>query len=207
MTNSTVAGLPAGVFISSSESTEAIASGLQILKDLLPDKDDCFFSRGSKTGPAAFMTDDSDAERNAISKVWPYARRLKCIFHVKQACWRWLLSKKAMVKKEDRPDLLKPLSRKNTLNIFIFHHEQQCSFSQFIVVSYMMYHTKLVKNEFVLVCQEYRLKRVQNWKYPAAFGRAVLPSHGLKDQTPYSSDVTRLYACIVLSQTQVVHMT
>jgi hypothetical protein len=42
--------------------------------------------------PATFMTDDSDAERSAVSHVFPKSRRLLCHFHVMQVNLIGLLS-------------------------------------------------------------------------------------------------------------------
>ena len=46
------------------------------------------------------MTDDCQAERNALSAVWPEARLLLCTFHVLQAVWRWLHNGKHGIDKQ-----------------------------------------------------------------------------------------------------------
>lgn len=56
--------------------------------------------------PKMFLTDDSDAEREALSCIFPNARVLFCAFHILQALWRWLLDKKHDVHKDDAPKLL-----------------------------------------------------------------------------------------------------
>ncbi|KFM70488.1 hypothetical protein X975_03139, partial [Stegodyphus mimosarum] len=38
--------------------------------------------------PRVVTTDDSDAERNTDTKVWPNAQKLLCQFHVCQAVWK-----------------------------------------------------------------------------------------------------------------------
>lgn len=43
-------------------------------------------------GPRVFMTDNSRAEKDALTEVWPSSRQLLCHFHVLQAEWRWLTS-------------------------------------------------------------------------------------------------------------------
>ena len=43
-----------------------------------------------KFSPNVFMTDDSKAERSALSTVFPNSHLLLCTFHVCQALWRWL---------------------------------------------------------------------------------------------------------------------
>lgn len=45
------------------------------------------------SGPVVFMTDDSAAERAAISDVYPLSNRLLCTFHVLQSVQRWLKKK------------------------------------------------------------------------------------------------------------------
>ena len=37
-----------------------------------------------------FITDDCEAEKNALKTVWPESRQLLCIFHYLQSWWRWL---------------------------------------------------------------------------------------------------------------------
>ena len=51
------------------------------------------------------MTDDSDAERNAVKKLWPNVELLFCIFHLLQAFWRWLWNADHKISKIDRPQL------------------------------------------------------------------------------------------------------
>ena len=53
------------------------------------------------------LTDDSSAERNALSFTWPMAYLLLCIFHLLQSTWRWLWDAKHQIPKNDRPSLLK----------------------------------------------------------------------------------------------------
>ena len=53
------------------------------------------------------MTDDADAEINALKKVWPDAKLLLCVWHVLNAVWRWLWEGSHQIKKDDRPHLLK----------------------------------------------------------------------------------------------------
>ncbi|KAH9377227.1 hypothetical protein HPB48_020347 [Haemaphysalis longicornis] len=56
--------------------------------------------------PAAFMTDNSSAEKKALSEVWPSAQQLLCHFHVLQAEWRWLMSAAKNVEKDMRRQLM-----------------------------------------------------------------------------------------------------
>lgn len=48
------------------------------------------------------MSDNSSAEKGALSDTWPSAKQLLCTFHVLQAEWRWLTSARNEVTKEDR---------------------------------------------------------------------------------------------------------
>ncbi len=36
------------------------------------------------------ITDDCDAEKNALKSTWPHSTQLLCIFHYLQSWWRWL---------------------------------------------------------------------------------------------------------------------
>jgi hypothetical protein len=51
---------------------------------------DAFYKRGENKGPVLFMTDDADAEINALRAVWPDAELLLCVWHVLNAVWRWM---------------------------------------------------------------------------------------------------------------------
>ena len=75
------------------------------LKEVLPH--DAFYKKGKNKGPVLFMTDDADAEINALRAVWPDAKLLLCVWHVLNAVWRWLWEGTHQIKKEDRPHLLK----------------------------------------------------------------------------------------------------
>ena len=79
---SVIGALPLGEIVTTREDTPTILFGLQMLKSILPEN--AFFGRGDR-GPAVIMTDDADAERNALSIVWPNTVLLLCIFHVLQA--------------------------------------------------------------------------------------------------------------------------
>lgn len=63
-----------------------------------------FFKKGY---PENFVTDNSDAERNALRTVWPNSQLFLCIFHLLQQSWRWLCDTKHGIKKEDRQLLMK----------------------------------------------------------------------------------------------------
>ena len=105
MTCSPAGGLPLGFLICSSESEKVLTEAFEEFKKILPD--DAFANRGRDKGPVLFMTDDADAEINALHKVWPEARLLLCVWHVLNAVWRWLWEGVHKINKADRPYLLK----------------------------------------------------------------------------------------------------
>ena len=76
-----------------------------MLKQVLSDK--AFYKRGKDKGPVIFMTDDADAEINALKTVWPESKLLLCVWHVLNAVWRWLWQGNHQIGKDDRPHLLK----------------------------------------------------------------------------------------------------
>ncbi|CAG8776460.1 9318_t:CDS:1, partial [Gigaspora margarita] len=76
-----------------------IENAINLFKKNLPDS--LFYRCGSQLGPAVVMTDNSYAERNALSFCWPNSVRLLCVFHVLQALWRWLYDSKYKIYKDD----------------------------------------------------------------------------------------------------------
>lgn len=52
------------------------------------------------------MTDDSGAEKAALSTVWPQSHQLLCHLHIAQAEWRWLMESKNGIPKEKRQMLM-----------------------------------------------------------------------------------------------------
>ncbi|XP_076050088.1 uncharacterized protein LOC143030765 [Oratosquilla oratoria] len=103
LTHSCAGGLPLGVLITTSESTETVTEALALYNSLLDNS--AFFGRGPKLGPELFMTDDSTSERQALSAIYPEATLLLCVCHLLQAFWRFLWEFKNGVRKEDRPHL------------------------------------------------------------------------------------------------------
>ena len=71
---------------------------------MLPDR--AFYGRGANAGPKIIMTDDCDAERQALSGAWPSSVLLLCIFHVLQALWTWLWNQHNKIENKDRQVLL-----------------------------------------------------------------------------------------------------
>ena len=101
---SPVGGLPLATLITTREDSETVLFGLQVLQSVLPGN--AFYGRGRTVGPVVVMTDDCDAERNALSVAWPRSTLLLCIFHVLQAQWTWLWDQKHGVEHRDKPVLL-----------------------------------------------------------------------------------------------------
>ncbi len=56
--------------------------------------------------PEVFMTDNSAAEKGALTIAWPNAKQLLCHFHVQQAEWDWLLKLKNGVETDQRKPLM-----------------------------------------------------------------------------------------------------
>lgn len=108
LTHSYAGGLPLGIIITTSESTETITRGLVIFNGLLDQS--CFYGRGIK-GPMMFMTDDNASEMLALHSVYPESRLFLCIFHILQAFWIYLGQAKNAIKKDDRPMLFSLLKR------------------------------------------------------------------------------------------------
>ena len=102
MTHCAAGGVPVGCFLTTSETQTTIEAAFRIYKELL--SPDSFNGRGVR-GPCVIMTDDCDAERNAIRTAFPDTMALLCTFHVLQAMWRWLWDAKHEILHADRPEL------------------------------------------------------------------------------------------------------
>jgi hypothetical protein len=85
--------LPLAVRITSSQSESTLNSCLQNVVSVLP------------SGPSIFLTDDDNAQRNALHAHW-CSSILLCIFHLLQAVWRWLLDSTNAINKDDRQHLM-----------------------------------------------------------------------------------------------------
>ena len=73
---SPVGGLPLATLITTREDSETVLFGLRVLQSVLPSN--AFYGRGRTVGPVVVMTDDCDAERNALSVAWPCSTLLLC---------------------------------------------------------------------------------------------------------------------------------
>jgi hypothetical protein len=88
--------------VTTSESTETIQKALSLFNNLLDDQS--FYSRGTR-GPQVILSDDSSAERQALSAIYPESTLILCAFHVLQAHWRFLWDGKNAIAKDHRPHL------------------------------------------------------------------------------------------------------
>lgn len=81
---SKVGAIPLGCVIHTSQNKECYFNAFMALKEAIAQCD--FFDKS----PSVIMTDDSSAERNALTKVCSKSKLLLCSFHVCQAIWRLL---------------------------------------------------------------------------------------------------------------------
>jgi hypothetical protein len=106
-TSCSIGALPLGLFLTSDEAEITIENAINLLKTILPEN--AFYGRGPQLGPKVIITDDSNAERNALEICWPTCIRLLCVFHVLQAFWRWLYDSKHKIHKDDRGLIMQSL--------------------------------------------------------------------------------------------------
>ena len=116
MTPSAIGSLPLGTLISTREDEKTMKFGSELCKSLLPEN--AFFGRSRDMGPKLALTDDANAERNALKHTWPSMILLLCLFHVLQAVWGWLW-KAVHNSKFHRPMLFNTISctQNRTVNI------------------------------------------------------------------------------------------
>ncbi|KAK4302722.1 hypothetical protein Pmani_025206 [Petrolisthes manimaculis] len=93
--------VPLAVLFTSAQDEETLIKGFGLVK--LAVGESSFYGQGA---PQSFMTDNSEAERKALTTVWPGIAKYLCIFHVLQQVWRWLLDGKHGVGKTDRQKLM-----------------------------------------------------------------------------------------------------
>ncbi|KAM7306984.1 hypothetical protein ISCGN_010620 [Ixodes scapularis] len=93
--------------------------------------------------PAAFMTDNSSAEKAALRTTWPGATQLLCHFHVAQAEWRWLTSKENGVDKKERRQLMSAFQEtlprswlRQSKNLNVYHMKAPVDFVSHVWESY-----------------------------------------------------------------------
>lgn len=102
-TASSGGGIPLGVVITSGESENTLTESFSHVRSVLPSN--AFYGRGND-GPQLFITDDSEAEKNALANIWPEAKQLLCIFHCLQCWWKWLWDNTHGISKEDRQPIM-----------------------------------------------------------------------------------------------------
>ena len=102
-TSSSGGGVPLGVVITSGESEDTLTESFAHLRSVLPQ--DTFYGRGT-LGPQVFITDDSEAEKNALKTIWPETTQLLCIFHYLQCWWKWLWDNAHGICMEDRQPIM-----------------------------------------------------------------------------------------------------
>ena len=142
-----IGALPLAEIITTREDTDTVMFALQVLQSVLPDR--AFYGRGRTLGPQVFMTDDSDAERNALSAVWPNSVLLLCIFHVLQAQWTWLWDAKHGIAQTDKPALLLMFRR-----VLYAETEEELSdrleemYADATMIKYPQYQNHLIKDTF-----------------------------------------------------------
>ncbi|XP_077544680.1 uncharacterized protein LOC144157796 [Haemaphysalis longicornis] len=101
LTATKAGAVPIAVLIHSSQSKEGYGLAFRLLRDCYPL---CF---GNSQAPAAFMTDNSQAEKGALKDTWALARQqLLCHFHVLQAEWRWLTATTNQVPQDQRQPMM-----------------------------------------------------------------------------------------------------
>lgn len=98
--------LPLAVLLTQGQSNQEYTAAFELLRETLGK--DSFFHQGY---PSAFVTDDCEAEREALAAIWPDSRHFLCIFHVLQAMWRWLCNAKNEIKLCDRKPLMNIMHR------------------------------------------------------------------------------------------------
>jgi len=102
-TSSSGGGIPLGVVITSGESENILTEFFCHLRAIFTQN--VFFGRGTK-GPEMFITDNCDAEKNALRNLWPATDQLLCIFHYLQCWWRWLWNSRHGIDEADRQPII-----------------------------------------------------------------------------------------------------
>lgn len=69
------------------------------------------------------MTDNSAAEKAALTATWPEGRQLLCHFHVAQAEWRWLTAARNNIEKDQRRVLMTKFQQVCVSNVFSWQYQ------------------------------------------------------------------------------------
>ena len=79
MTRSSIGALPLAVTVSTGQDEVDYLACFSAIKKILGN--DAF---GENKYPQVFMTDDGEAEKNALHRVWPNSKQCLCFFHILQ---------------------------------------------------------------------------------------------------------------------------
>ncbi|KAH8008725.1 hypothetical protein HPB51_003372 [Rhipicephalus microplus] len=122
LTATKAGAVPVAVVLHSSQTRDCYRAASQLLKEKYPT---CF---GNNQAPAAFMSDNSRPEKDALRDVWPSSKQLLFIFHVLQAEWCWLMSAPSLGK-EDRRNLITSFQKRNGLSATLpgFRGDRLCA--------------------------------------------------------------------------------
>lgn len=95
-----IGAVPLAVMITKGQSSDDYIAAFNLLKKAVPL---AFCSQGY---PLQFITDDSEAERQAerqaLQYVWPDSKSLLSRFHIGQSVWPWFFEKKHNIGAADR---------------------------------------------------------------------------------------------------------
>jgi len=94
-----IGAVPLAIMITKNQSIADYKAAFNLIKTSIPN------GFGNQDFPLQFITDDSDAERQALKSVFPESKLLLCRFHVLQSVWRWLWEMNHQVHKDDRKTL------------------------------------------------------------------------------------------------------
>ena len=136
---------------------------LKLVNSLLPAE--AFFHRGAE-GPRIAMTDDCEAEQQALSTVWSGVTLLLCVFHLLQALWRWEWDSVHKIDKDDRPllfNLFKKLVYAQTSDEF--EEKEKELFDDATVKKYPQF-VAHIKNDILTRKPEWALSERINSKLP-----------------------------------------
>ncbi|XP_069976802.1 uncharacterized protein [Penaeus vannamei] len=102
MTHSGFGGLPVGILITSSNSTDVLHQALDLYMDLLPDQ--AFAGRGH-LGPEFILTEDCHVQRHALAAKFPDTTVFICPYHVIQSAWECLCHSQSGIEPGSRQKL------------------------------------------------------------------------------------------------------
>ncbi|KAJ8970404.1 hypothetical protein NQ317_017186 [Molorchus minor] len=177
-----IGAIPLAVILHTEQTEANYTLAFSLLKRVLHSDD-----FGKKGFPSVIMTDDSEAERNALSAVFPNSTLLLCTFHVCQAIWRWLWNADHKIEKSDRPDIM----RKFQLILYSKTEEEfEDEYSSFIKDNLIVKYAKLLKH----VSDFYRRKT--EWAHAFRFN-LITRGHNTNN---YCESSIRIFKDLVLQR-------